>query len=758
MKQLCILFLISFNIYSQNLIRGVILTYDNKPIPEANIIISKTNIGTTSNQQGKFQIKFPFTKGLKLEISCIGYETQIIELKEYNENLIIILKEKDYVTDEVVVTATKTEKKLKELPIRTEIITRDEIKNCGFKTLKEILYEQNGLNVIDNHGSGVQVQGLDPAYTLILVDGEPVIGRTAGTLELSRLNVGNIKQIEIVKGPSSSLYGSEALAGVINLITDISDDPFKLSFNANFGTFNNHLISTELTAKYENLKGLLYVNRQGSSGYDLSPLSVSKTAPEFNNLQLSSKFEYELNNNHLLRLSLRWFKEIQGNKYDVINNSQNILINEKEHLIDFGTSLDIKSRLSKNFICDVKFYFTNYFTKNIANYGSDGQLFNYSIFDQKYYKIELSSTYFQNKNITLAGTGFIFEKVNGERLDKKATSINSHFVYFQHEWIPSRFFDIIIGARYDYHKSFSSRISPKISFTVLPYDFLKLRFSIGSGYKAPTLQQLYLDFTNPQVGYSVFGNASFQSSYEKIKNSGQVEKELIDLSGIKKINAEHSWSINTGFDLELKNNLLFTINLFRNDINNLIEAIPVAIKKSGQSIYTYFNVKEIYTQGFESELTVKLFDEFSLKAGYQYLETIDEEILKKINSGKIYKQSSSGRLIKVSRKDYGGLFNRSKHSGIIRFTYSNIKTGLYFTITGILKGRYGLYDMNNNNILDEDNEYAPGYAIWNLVINKSFGQHISLSLRIENLLDKKLKEQIINLPGRILSAGISFNY
>jgi outer membrane receptor for ferrienterochelin and colicins len=73
---------------------------------------------------------------------------------------------------------------------------------------------------VNGLGNGIQIQGLNPDYTLILIDGEPLIGRYAGTLELSRITTGNIRKIEIVKGPSSSLYGSEALAGVINIITD----------------------------------------------------------------------------------------------------------------------------------------------------------------------------------------------------------------------------------------------------------------------------------------------------------------------------------------------------------------------------------------------------------------------------------------------------------------------------------------------------------------------------------------------------------
>ena len=110
-----------------------------------------------------------------------------------------------------------------------------------------MLAEQPGLNIAqDFSGSGVQVQGFDPDYTLILLDGSPVIGRTAGTLELTRFAVGNIERVEIVKGPTSSLYGSEALAGVINLITRTPRAPLALGLSGKIGEFNAREVATNL--------------------------------------------------------------------------------------------------------------------------------------------------------------------------------------------------------------------------------------------------------------------------------------------------------------------------------------------------------------------------------------------------------------------------------------------------------------------------------------------------------------------------------
>ena len=122
--------------------------------------------------------------------------------------------------DEIVVTATRTPKTLGNITIPVSLIGSKTLYQSGSLRLNDILSEQTGIVVNDNFGKGIQVQGLSSEYTLILLDGEPLIGRTGGVLDLSRITIRNIKKIEIIKGPSSSLYGSEAMGGVVNIITD----------------------------------------------------------------------------------------------------------------------------------------------------------------------------------------------------------------------------------------------------------------------------------------------------------------------------------------------------------------------------------------------------------------------------------------------------------------------------------------------------------------------------------------------------------
>ncbi len=157
--------------------------------------------------------------------------------------------------DEVVITATRTLRQLSSLPLPAQIVAQKEIQQVNTTRLNNILNEQTGLITVSEFvgGEGIQMQGLDSQYTLILVDGVPLVGRSAGTLDISRVTVGNIKQIEIVKGASSSLYGSDALGGVINIITDKAKvNGFKGGVGHQFSTFNTHDTNVNLGYKEEN--------------------------------------------------------------------------------------------------------------------------------------------------------------------------------------------------------------------------------------------------------------------------------------------------------------------------------------------------------------------------------------------------------------------------------------------------------------------------------------------------------------------------
>ena len=148
---------------------------------------------------------------------------------------------------ELIVTATRNERMLSNVTVPALLINNKVIKLSGNIRLNDVLQEQTGLFLTSASGSssvgggvfgnGIQIQGMSPDYTLIMLDGEPLTGRQGGVIDLSRYSVGNIRKIEVIKGPSSALYGSEAMGGVINIMTEEKRTK-SANLTMRYGSFN----------------------------------------------------------------------------------------------------------------------------------------------------------------------------------------------------------------------------------------------------------------------------------------------------------------------------------------------------------------------------------------------------------------------------------------------------------------------------------------------------------------------------------------
>ncbi|WP_244299044.1 TonB-dependent receptor plug domain-containing protein [Flavobacterium nitrogenifigens] len=209
-----------------------------------------------------------------------------------------------------VTTATRTERVLSSLPLPMTIITSEAIMKSGVTRLNEILSEQTGIILIPDESGfeGIQMQGLDAAYTMILIDGVPLVGRSAGVLDLSRVSVGNIERIEIVKGASSALYGSEAMGGVINVITKRpKKDTFTGSLSYRYATFNTNDANTNLLWKKKKFSANLFANFYSTDGYDLDKSTPLKNVEPFYNFTIQPKIYYDFSENLKLIVNNRFY-------------------------------------------------------------------------------------------------------------------------------------------------------------------------------------------------------------------------------------------------------------------------------------------------------------------------------------------------------------------------------------------------------------------------------------------------------------------
>ena len=557
------------------------------------------------------------------------------------------------------------------MPLPAQIIAKKDISQSNAVRLNDLLDEQTGLTTIPDFGGGegIQLQGLDSQYTLILIDGAPLIGRSAGTLNIGRITVGNIKQIEIVKGASSSLYGSEALGGVINIITETPTVGFKGNINHRIGTFDSNDLSAALNYKKQKLGLNVFLNRYSSSGYDLNKSDDLKTVDPFSNYTLNSKITYHFSEATNLFISGKYYTQEQ----DYVVSSD---IKGDSKINEWSTHMKVAHLSQKKWKSYLEFYATRYKAKEHLN-NQDGSIFNYSFYNQLLIRPELRTTFSPNpKNTIIGGIGF-----NHETLDRTDFTVqpefNSPYAYLQYESNISDEFNVIIGARFDSHNKYKSQFSPKAAIRYELNNKVAFKSSVGYGFKAPDFRQLYFNFTNATVGYTVLGYNAVPNAIAELESQGEIANILVPVSEFEdELNPENSVSINIGIDLKLLPELKLGLNLFRNNIDNLIDTRIIANKTNGQNVFSYYNVNKAYTQGLEFNTTWKPTNEFKISGGYQLLFAKDKAAENAFKDGKVFaRDNPSSPSFQLKKEDYFGLFNRSRHMINLKLFYNIPKMG-----------------------------------------------------------------------------------
>lgn len=746
----------AINLQAQTLtLSGTITDTEGQPLQDVHVQSVSGNAYTLSDASGNFQFRLDQTEEgiVRLRFTRIGYRARDIELtpQDIADNpLQVTLVSETYRSETVVVTATRTLRDIEEVTIPVSVVGSEEISRSGSMRLSDILAEQTGMQIVSDHGTGIQVQGFDPDYTLIMIDGNPVIGRTAGTLELDRISVRNVEQIEIVKGPSSALWGSDALAGVVNIITQQSARPFSGGLTTRYGENNTLDLAGDVSFRAQKWSNDFFANRNSSGGYRVNSNSVGQTVPDYENYTFSYRTDLELNDRITFDASLRYFTEDQENT-DFISDeegNQNLL-DSRASREDFVINPSLSIQPADRFDIKVGLQSSFYKTESDLTYIESGELYEASDFNQFYNKPELQAGYrWDNRHHSLIGAGAIFERLEADRYPGEP-DFTTQFLFAQHSWTPAQKLEVTAGVRYDSHSEYSSQLSPKFSARYNAADWLQLRASVGRGFKAPEFRQLFLDFTNATAGYSVFGSSTALEGLARLEGAGQISQVLISPDQFEEIKAESSIAANVGVDMDFLDEFRFRVNLFRNNVTDLIETAPVARKTNGQSVYTYFNLEEIYTQGAEAELRWTPSADFQASAGYQLLDA------KRLVEDERNVQNEEGEVVTRTFRSHEPMLNRSKHSGNVKLFYEN-EAGWGATVRGMLRGRYGLYDSNGNGYADGD-EYENGYTVWNLSASKRFYDDFRLQLGADNLLDYT-NINIPSLPGRLWYAQLSVEF
>ena len=611
--------------------------------------------------------------------------------------------------DPVVVTATRTPHRLIDTPVVLDLITREEIEATGAENIGEVLENKAGIIIHrDGHGDGVQIQGLDSEYVLILVDGEPQVGRIAGKLDMARMTVENVERIEIVKGATSSLFGNAALAGVINIITRKASSPFSVQFSQNIEQHDTYDSRGTVEWHTGKLNGLLTLSVNRRNPIDLDTSDLTTTIDGYANLTGSARTEYQLTSATNLLFSAQYFIQDQ----DDISVTEDIIYDRFGEIVNFSGSLGVTHEFglgdmqgASPTLLTGKLYATRYDDEsNVINRESkDTSSHNLNIQDLLKGEIQFDTTIWEKHHLTL-GTEFILENLQSQRIEDGERGLYTNSLFIQNEFRPISSFAVVLGGRLDNHSEFGTHFSPKLSSLFSVTNNLRLRGSYGQGFRAPDFKNLYLNFTNVTSGYQVLGNPSLQPE------------------------SSHNW--NFGIEYQVTDTLLGRVHLYRNDLFNLIDAEQIGQSAAGGSKFEYKNINEAFTEGVDVEVVFGSYGGFSSAVGYAYLRGAD----------------------KATELP---LLNRSTHSGTFKLAYMHLKRGFQVDLRGRYASPWGFFD-DGDKILEPE-ELAPSYWIWNIRMSKTLFKSLKASIGCNNLFDFKIPTYYTFI-GRSFYGGLSLTY
>ena len=480
-------------------------------------------------------------------------------------------KDKEMTVDlnPVVVTGTGTHQRLKNTPAPVEVVTANEIKKAGitdFQQAMTMLVPSLSFST-NSMGSYLMMNGLSNKYVLILINGRKLIGDTANNIDLSRIDMSRVKRIEVLDGAGSSLYGSDAIAGVINIITNEPKELMQVTSTTRYEDHRqltqmvNADIATEKFGSYTSYKheqsagwrnsDLAYVTDSKTGAVSTIP-TVSPTSNGFHSnlvnqkftFQPTEKFSFYANGGYYWKLTDRpvYDKSIDGgSKYNLHYESYNFGVGGR-YKINKRSSIQL-DLINDNYMQNYK-YLVDDTKKNIAigDYTKTKR--------QHFYDAELKGIFnFAKDNMTVFGVDY-----RSESLDRPSANVDKAIytasAYAQHEIKLWNCLKGIAGVRYDYHELAGGRFTPKVALMYSVGAF-NIRGTYSTGYRAPGLDELY---------------------YYLVKPGGRTITQ-----GNKDLKAEHSnyYSINLEYNT---NRLNVSVTGYLNYINGMINATTTPLK------------------------------------------------------------------------------------------------------------------------------------------------------------------------------------
>jgi len=622
--------------------------------------------------------------------------------------------------DTVVVTATKTQNKLKDISASMKLITKEDIQAKGFSSINDIIKANSNIHFMEE--SAVSIRGFNSNHSLILLNGKRISGGFASKFELHRIDISNIQRIEILKGSASSLYGADGLGGVINIITTQDKKAYN-TLDMLYGTYNKSKGKKKVLSFASNMKINEKLNGQVYSSIkdfgDLRDKNNESIQRDGNVKTFGLGLDYDFNENNNLNLDLQYLKDKGDNytksikrsddnkrkEYSIIwnNTNEKFTLNSKLYGARYdknNESFKLKSKKLSSFIKSKRedINFENQITIPLENHllssGFD--------FRNKYYE----GNGIKNSNIVSSGT------YKGIKYENSKSEINYYALFLQDEYFINDSFNITGALRYDDSNKFDSELSPRLGLVYYISNDLRAKFDYSHGFKSPSPGDLYKYIQSANKKSIYIGN-------DKLKSE---QSDTFDIS------LEKDFS-----------NTSSKVSLFYSKVDDLIDRVYTGKKDplTSYKIYTYENLSKAKIKGLELGVKHKVNEDLKLSFDYTYLD-------------------AKGDLLNKNNYENLSLENRPKHTINTKLSYKyrplDTDFNLYIKHIRDLLLNYER-DSKTKEILSKNNK---SYTSMDLSVIKPLSKNSTLYFGVDNILNKKDDE--IPLKGAFTYAGLRFNF
>lgn len=656
---------------AQMTLQGKVVDEEGQPVLCATVRLEKTTIGAVTNDKGEFVFKDVPNGNYVMRTSRMDFETQKQNVNQTDRNMLIRLKKSYLNLNEVVVTGTGTYHRLKDTPVPVEVITAKEIASTGALNFEDALAALS-TSITTKGAYNIVMNGLRNKQVLILVDGKRLAGDVGGDNDLERIDMSNIKRIEVVKGGASSLYGSEAMGGVINIITNTpqsSMDIVSATRISKYGQFNQNV---NVGFKVGKVMSQTTYQRRQTEGWQLSPYEIKTlTKPTRDTLvetgkqamaayhsnTVSQKFMYNPTKRSSIYTKGVYFdkktdRPYADYAYDMFYKDYNFALGGDYHFRKHINYITFDSYF------DNYEYYKDYLKKSAKFEAGDRDLTK----RQRLFNTTLKGVFSVGENHKLnTGLDFMNEYMKNPESLAESKSAYTMALYAQDEMKVIERLSIVAGFRLLHHETFKNKFTPKAS-VMYALDHFNFRASYAMGFRAPNLQELY---------------------YDKISGS-MVSQGNINL----KPERSNYFSLNTEY---ISDHFTFSVTGYINNIKDIIDRQlqPLTPEDEAGGVktrYMYNNVSKARTQGVDVAINTFLGVGFSIGANYSYLDA-------------------------RNRVDNKPLFGSSRHTGI-------------FNANWMKEWKSYRLNVNLNSRLQSETYYtdmnARPFQLWNLATSHLF--------------------------------------